>query len=257
MQKIWLLGKAFLKREFILFKRYFFNSLGGIITLYVIFLMLFLGFKGVGGPNVGESIEGLVVGYTLWMFALSAYQDITLTIQREAREGTLEQLYMSVYNFGWVMAAKTFAQSLINLIIVVGMLFLLMFTTGTFLNLDVVSLVPLVFFTLPNFFGLGFIFGGIALIFKQINNYLQIMQFVLILFVSVPVGSVPIFKFMPGSWGSSLIYRVMLAGESIFQFAASDLVFLCGIGLAYLLLGIAVYKICERIAIDRGLLGQY
>lgn len=257
-QKI-LLFKAFLIKELILMKRYLFNSLGGFITLYIIFLLMFQGYKGIAGssPNFGEILEGLVVGYTLWILSMSVYQDITYSIQREAREGTLEQLYMSVHSFGWILAISTFVRTILSLIFVSVILFLLMLTTDKSLNIDILSLLILVFFTLLGILGIGYICGGLTLVFKRIDSYLQIVTFGLIGVIAAPVGKVPLFKLLPASWGASLIQDVMTDGKSIFDFSFNDLTLLVLIGVSYALLGFTVYKLCERKAMNKGMLGHY
>lgn len=40
----------------------------------------------------GESLEGLVVGFLVWTFAIAAYSDLSWELMREAQQGTLEQL---------------------------------------------------------------------------------------------------------------------------------------------------------------------
>ena len=255
-----LLFKAMMKREIILTIRYFFNFLAGLITLYIVFLLMFHGYKefAAGSANLGRNIEGLVVGYTLWFLALSVYQDITYTIIREAREGTLEQLYMSAYGFGWVLTMKTVAASILNLIIVFLILLLLMFTTGKYLNLDLVSLLPVVFFILLGLLGLGLALGGITLIFKRVENYLQIMNFALIALIAIQGRTSWIgIRFLPLNWGSTLIYEIMVDGKYIFEFSWTELSFLVGIGLLHFMIGYLVYKKCEQIAMQKGMLGHY
>lgn len=259
MKQITLLFKAFLKKEFILLKRYLFNSLGGFITIYMIFLLMFAGYKGIAGgsPNFGQMLEGLVVGYALWILAIGLYQDIAFDIQTEAREGTLEQLYMSTYSFGSILAIRVVVKSVINLIMVSIILFLLMITTGKFLNLDIPSLSVLLFFTLLSILGIGFIFGGLTLLFKRINTYLQIVTFGLIGVVAAPVGKIPLLKLLPASLGSSLIRDVMVDGKTIFDLPLYDHALLVAVGVFYAVFGYGVYKICEKKAMNRGMLGHY
>lgn len=253
-----LLFQAMMKREIILTIRYFSNSLAGLITLYIVFLLMFYGYKEFAGgsANLGRSIEGLVVGYTLWFLALSVYQDITYTIIREAREGTLEQLYMSSYGFGWVLTLKTVASSILNLIMVFLILLLLMFTTGKYLNLDLVSLLPVIFFILLGLLGLGLALGGITLIFKRSENYLQIMNFALIALIAMP-GRTSWIRYLPLNWGSTLIYEIMVDGKYILEFSWTELLFLVGIGLLHFMIGYLVYKKCEQLAMQKGMLGHY
>ena len=137
MPKKILLLLAFFKKEFITFRRYWQNSLGSMLTLYIVFLLLFGGYQGLRGVAglEGNTVEAVVVGYVLWIFMLSTYQDIWWTIRRESQEGTLEQLYMSVHGFGWVMGAKVAASFFINLVFVAVFLVAALLTTGTTLNL--------------------------------------------------------------------------------------------------------------------------
>ena len=87
-----ILFAAFFKKEFILFRRYLVNSLGGMLTIYIVFLLLFGGYRGfasMAGAVGGSGIENLVVGYVLWFFMLTTYQDVFHTILLEARRGHL------------------------------------------------------------------------------------------------------------------------------------------------------------------------
>ena len=259
MAKKWLLFKQLAIKSWIMFRRYFFNSLGGIITLYVIFLVIFLGYKGIAGLGPTDqylSIEGILVGYILWYLALAAYQDVAYTIQNEAKQGTLEQLYMSVHGFGWVVGFQQIINAFYSLLIAGILAFFLMLTTGKWLNIDLLSLLPLLTLELICFAGVGFALGGLMLIFKRIDSYMQIVQFVLIFFVAAPPSNW-LLRLMPGTLGASLIQKVMNGGEALWQLAWQDLLLTVGVALAYLLLGVAIYRICERKAMKSGTLGHY
>lgn len=258
MKKL-LLCKAFFKREWIIFRRYFFNSVGHLTTMYVIFLMMFSGFKWVGGNSLGfgDKIEGFVVGYIIWTFLYFCYSDVVYSIQSEASTGTLEQLYMSVHGFGWVMGMKILSNTLINLLLTGIMVYLITNTIGIHLNLDLVSILIIAFFTMLGALGIGFALGGLALIYKRINSYLQIVQFFLIALVAVSVDTSPIIKFIPIAWGSNMLQYVMSEGWSITSFSISSIIILVSVGVAHLLLGYGIYKLCEKKAMDAGVIGHY
>lgn len=55
VRKKLILFWAFLKRQYVYFRRYLFNSLGGMLTLYVVFLLI-LGLQGVGCASGTEGI---------------------------------------------------------------------------------------------------------------------------------------------------------------------------------------------------------
>ena len=259
MKRKILLCKASFKKEFILFKRYLFNSLGGFLTLYLYFLLMFAGYKGLteGSVKYGGVLEGLVVGYTLWILVTSVYEEVAYTILTEAREGTLEQLYMSIHGFGWVMGMKMLAKIIIEIIFVSAVLFVLMLTTNRYLNLDVISLAIIIIFILLSVLGVGFLFGGLALIFKQISSYMQIVTYGFIALIAAPASKIPYNEYLPTSWGSSMIYDVMVTGKSIMDFTFDEVRLLVIVGFVYLFLGYGIYKFCERVAMSKGLLGHY
>jgi len=254
-----LLLQAFFKKELILFRRYLHNSVGGMITLYVIFLLLVGGFQGVRAlVGVGaDTLEGLVVGYVLWIFMLSTYQDVWYTVRTEAQEGTLEQLYMSAHGFGWVMGAKVVAGFFTNLIMVAVLLAAALLTTGVSVNLDFWSLLPLVIGTLLGSAGIGFAVGGITLVLKRIDSYTQMVQFLLIALVGAPAGRIIWMRLLPCSYGSALINRVMVGGQNLSQIGFGHVAAMILIGVGHLLAGYGIYKFCEQRAMIQGTLGHY
>ncbi|HBG01153.1 MAG TPA: hypothetical protein DDW87_06225 [Firmicutes bacterium] len=259
MSKKILLLQAFFKKQFILFRRYLLNSLGSVITLYVVFLLLFGGYRGIQGLGgvEGNTVEGLVVSYVLWLFVLTTYQDVWYTLRREAQEGTLEQLYMSVHGFGWVMGANVVASFFANLILVATLLGAALFTTGVTLNLDLLSLFPVLIGTLLGSLGIGFAIGGITLVLKRIDSYTQVMQFLLIALVAAPAGRVLWMRLLPCSYGSALISRIMVKGQNLTHIGLWNVFVLFAIGLVHLALGYGIYKLCERKAMLQGALGHY
>ena len=259
MREKLLLLRAFFKKEWIILKRYSVNSLGGILTMYVIFLMLFAGYKGVSNLAgiEGDTTEGLVVGYALWVFLLITYQDISFTLRIESQEGTLEQLYMSPHGIGWVMGAKVAASFLFNLLIMAIILFITMLTSGVSLNLDFFSLLPVLVGTLFSSLAMGFLVGGLTLIFKRIDSYTQMIQFIWIAFISLPANQIFWMRLLPGSYGATLVRNITISNQNLIQIGLNQLLFLYIIGLLHLAIGYGIYKLCERKAMREGMLGHY
>lgn len=254
-----LLLKTFFKREYIMFKRYLFNSLGGLVTVCFIFALIFLGYKGVAGGSVnyGNTLEGIIVGYVLWYFGLITYMTISNVISSEASTGTLEQLYMSAFSFKTILLSITISTFLFNLIEVVIILFFAMFITGHFLTFDIISLIPVIIFTLLCFYGLGLIVGGVTLVFKKANTFLNILQFLIIGCIIAPVDKVAAFAVLPGSLGSNMINGIMVQGKHISDFTMEQLGVLALVGIGYIVVGSIVYKILEGKAMEKGTLGHY
>ncbi len=251
--------KALMKRNALFLWRYPFNLVAEVISLLLIFYVIFFGARALVGGNTsfGQTLEGIVMGFMLWTFLIIAYSELAWAFLQEAQQGTLEQLYMCPLGFGWVSFCNAVSGLLINFGITFGMLLIMMATTGRWLHLDLLSIVPLMLLTVWSVYGFGFLMGGLALVFKQVQGALQILQFVWLGLIAAPLDQFPWLKYAPVSWGTHLLGRVMIGGESLFEMPASDVLFLAVNSAVYFALGYLGFKYFERVARDRGLLGHY
>jgi len=258
MKKLTLFRTMFV-REWIGLKRYPFNLLSGLIALYLIFLVVFVGYKalGAGSPQFGDTLDGIVVGFMMWTFAIAAYSTLSWELMNEARMGTLEQLYMTPFGFDWVCIFRVISSFFLNLIFVLPILALMMVTTGRYLHLDLMSIVPLLILSLAGVYGIGFVMGGLALVFKQVQAFFQIIQFVFIGLIAAPISRLPLLKALPLALGSNLIGGVMVDKRSILLLPPGDLLILLINSAFYFLVGFWTFKLFLGIARKRGLLGHY
>lgn len=247
------------KRSFIMFRRYAFDTLSGIITIYLFFLLIFYGARALlgGQQGYGDTLSGIVVGFFIWILAIFTYSELSFDLVREATEGTLEQLSMSPMGLTRVLVARFVAGLGLQLALLATLLVLMMASTGRWLHLDVVSLVPLVVLTMTGVLGVGFVMGGLAIVFKRIQSSLQILQFLFPVLLVAPLERFPAVKYLPLSWGNRLISSVMVDGTSIFSIAPSDLGFLVLNSAVWMAIGVIVFRRFERIARQRGLLAHY
>jgi ABC-2 type transport system permease protein len=242
----------------ILMIRYLPNTISEIITFYAIFLMFFFGVQFVGSPErMSENNAFIIVSMFLWFLSLMAMQGIGWELTNEATTGTLEQLYMSPVPAWIILLSRMVGTVLVNLSVMIIVLVLSMLTAGRWLTFDVVTLVPLFIFLLVGMLGVGFMTAGLALIYKQINALLQIAQFAFFALVSVPVTLSPWLEFLPVVRGSSMVREAMTEGKHLLDFMASDWLFLMTNAALYFAAGVLVYKLAERRAMVRGLLGKY
>lgn len=256
--KLWLAFAAMFKKEFILMRRYFVNSIGGIITLYLVFILIFLGYRGIAGGAAfyGDGLGHLVVGYVTWMLMLMGYQTIPYTVLGESQEGTLEQLYMSPRGFMWLGGFKFISNIILDMTIVIFMLVLLVLTTGQSLNIDLVSLLPPLVLAVASVSGLGFFFGGFTLLFKRIQSYLQIIQFALIGLVAAPI-SISVFRYLPIVLPSHWVREIMVRGDNLTDIPLADWAVMLFTTAVCLAIGLLFFKWCERRARNRGILGHF
>ena len=254
-----VLLKAVSKKYLVYLKRYYFNTLSGMVSVFMVFLIVFYGAKalGAGAPQFGQTLDGVVVGFIVWAFAIFAYSELSWDLINEAQQGTLEQLYMSPLGFRSVILSQLVVAFFYQLVVLGVLLLLMMASTGKWLHIDLLSLLPLLALSVAGVYGIGFVMGGLALVFKQVQSAFQILQFVFIVLIVAPLDKFPFVKYLPLSWGTHLIGQVMIEGRSITQIPTGDLLLLLANAAFYFLGGLLVFKLLENAARNRGLLGHY
>lgn len=257
MQFIQLI-KANTRMEFIELKRYLPNTLSMIATIYIIFLGMFLGLNVVGDPAQADMhIQHVIVNYIFWYLTLMTLLNVGTTIMLEATRGTLEQLYMSPLGMWKILLARLIGYTSLAMVTVIFLLFLSMLTANQWLYLKPEMTLPILILTLIGIVGVGFMIAGASVIFKQINAFMQILQFILAALAFVPLSVAPYLVIAPFVKGVDMIRFVMIHGYSWADFTWMDYTALIANSIAYLAVGILVYKKCEKIAMERGLLGNY
>ncbi|UPV73560.1 ABC transporter permease [Halorussus limi] len=257
LHHLYLFGRASFLKSVTLMRRYLVNTLSQIVSMYLLFAVMFFGGRQIAGAAITRSIEGIVVGYFLWMLIMSAYSSIANDIMQEAQWGTLEQLYMSPLGFDRIVGVKTVVNVFVSLFLSTILLVLMLATTRVTLSFDLVTVAPILILTLAPAVGLGYVFGGLALLYKRIESAFRLMQFAFVALVAAPVEQFPVLRFAPFSLGSYLLREAMGADESLLEIPAADLGLLVAVSVVYLGLGYGVFRVIQRKARERGVLGEY
>jgi ABC-2 type transport system permease protein len=206
----------------------------------------------LGTPeNAATNTQYVVVSTALWSLAL---QGIGWEVIREAMRGTLEQLYMSLVGAWRILLARMIGRVLVNLIIV--LMLLSMVTAQQWLNFDLLTLAPVLLLTVVGMLGVGFMVAGLSLIFKQVEAFLQIAQFIFLALVAVPLSAAPWLELAPVVKGADMVRAVMVEEVALREFAALDWASLSLSAVGYFVLGALPYGPAERRAMNRGLLGS-
>lgn len=252
---------AVLYKRFVIMFRYRVNLLGQIVTIYIFFAMIFFGgqaaISGVGGDSLGSTFDSLIVGWFLWTMAQGAYEGLSSNVTLESQWGTLEQLYMSPYGFGTVIIAKVIANLIQSLAIGGVILALMLVTTQRSLSVDVVTILPISILALMSVIGLGFVFAGLAVIYKRIGSLANVMQFVLVGFIAAPVAEFPPIRLLPLAQGSAMLQEAMRDGVRLWEFSTLDIAVLGITAVVYSIVGYIVFQVCARTARKRGVMGHY
>ncbi|WP_249870663.1 ABC transporter permease [Oceanobacillus saliphilus] len=255
----WLnLLKANMRKEYLELKRYLPNTIAMLLTFYIIFLGLFGTIHFIGDPSTQDTnIQYVIVNYIFWFLTITVINSIGYEVINEAMRGTLEQLSMSPMGIWRIMAARLVSTTLINIVIVIGLLYLSMATSGQWLNIDIMTIAPILILTLISMFGVAFIIAGISIILKQVQAFLQILQFILMGLTFVPLSLSPVLAFLPFVKGIDLVRNVMINGISISQIGMGDFLILGFNAIFYFAVGLGIFIYCERVALNKGLLAHY
>jgi ABC-2 type transport system permease protein len=265
MKKLFYLFKVSIEKSVIDLVRYRFNTVSEIISFYIPFIMMFYIIRMFGismdvSPiKLGGTLEGFVIGYFLWVVMVMAYADTANNIINDANRGTLEQISMSNLGLHNVLIVRSITNLIVNLLVCFIILFTIMATTNYWLDIKVGQLLILIFIGIFSILGIALIFGGLALIFKKIQSFLNMVQYFLIaLVIQGPNSfSLLISALLPFRLSIESVYRIVLGGESITDFSLGDFGIMIGNSAAYFFVGLLVFKLCSKIARKNGLLGQY
>jgi len=258
------MGRLFLaeiKRSWIQFIRYPSEAITLVITFVAIFVGIFYGFQYMAGgaSQFGDRLDKIIVSYLLWSLTLYALTGMAWAIQGEAQAGTLEQVFLSPYNPIIVFLLRALADLLVQLAVIVTAFVVIMFITQRKdINFTPLAILPLITVMLATY-GLGYVMGGLTLVFKRIMNLIQLSQFAMIFLVMTPVED------WQGNWRIATHFLPMMPGAGMIRalainhapFDAMQLLVSFINGLAYFLLGMYLFHLAERHAKLKGLLGGY
>ncbi len=249
-------------RRFLIIWNYKFNLVMQLVMVALIFLgaTFFLG-HGQIDPHQAPS---MLLGYGVWCYARIILLESSYYLTIEAQSGTLEQMYMSPVNAGFLVVGRMLAMLIsttLTLILPVGAL-------AFFLHISMPlswDALPVLLLTLTGLFGLSLILCGAVLVFKQVDNLSDLIQNMLLFLAGtlVPLSSFPnwlavISRMLPLTQGIVILRRIIFEGQSLAStWVDGSLLWLMLQSFLYLCLGWVVFKVCERVAMRQGLLGQY
>lgn len=249
--------RAIVMKQAILLVRYPVNTLSQVVSIYLIFAVIFFGGQAVAGPALTDSLSGIIVGFFLFTMVIASYSGLSWSITREAQWGTLEQLYMSPYGFGRVMILKVCVDVAFSFLWGAVILVLMLLTTGESLSIDILTVGPIVILTLASAVGIGFVFAGAAILYKRIENVFQLVQYGFIGLIAAPVHEYPVLRFLPVTQGSDLLYTAMNEGVALWNLPIWDLGVLVGAAIVYAGSGYLVFRRATARARRLGVMGQY
>jgi ABC-2 type transport system permease protein len=251
---------AELKRTWIQLIRYPTEVISGLVITTAVFYGLFASAQYIAGPGFafGDRLDAVVVGYALWTLVLYINNDIAINLQLEAQTGTLEQVFLSPFGAARVFLARAFASLVLRLVLLGAVLLMLMGLSGSRLAFPPLVILPLVSLLMASY-GLAFLLGAAALVFKRVEQILGIFQFLLLFLLAAPLeeaaGAMQQLRFLLPMIPSTGLLRDLMARGVDLDWSIYGLALVNG--LAYLGFGLWVFRWAEVTAKQRGSLSGY
>ena len=251
---------AELKRVWTQFWRYPTEAIGSIVVTTILFYGLFLGGRYIAGPSFqsGERLDTIIIGYVLWSLMQSIMVEIALGLQQEAQTGTLEQLFLSAFGASRVFIVRSLAGLTVQLTRNLSILFIIMLITGSWLSFPPLLLLPL-FTVVLGAYGLALAAGSLALLVKQVQQFLFIFNFGFLFVLATPTetltGPIKLLSWLlPMAPGAGLLRELMVRERSL-DLATFSVALLNGV--AYFAIGLILFQWAEQEVKRRGKLSGY
>lgn len=212
-----------------------------ILGIYGVFLLLG---SGTLSDRIGESV--------LLFMTTIVYATVSGSLVREVQWGTVEQLFMSPFGFSRIVLLSTVIYVLVA--VVSGALLggLLLLAVGGVEIGGLARVVLLGTVALGPAVGLGFLFGGLALLGKRVKTVWLVVPLVFVAGVLIPVGDSLLVKLVPLSFARSMLQKAM---EGVVPL--SDLVLLGLLSVVYISGGYLFLRFACRTARIHGRMNQY
>lgn len=241
---------------------YKFNLLMQLFGIFfiVIGIMFFVG----QGQITGEQVTTTILGFIITMYATESVSSMSWELMGEAQAGTLEQMYMSPAPTQIVILGRSIASMIsatLQMLLLTSVI-LLLFRVQIPLNWQ---MLPILGITMIGLFGIGYLVGGMTLVFKQVGPLANLLQNFVIMAngTFLPVAMMPVWlgtivQFVPSTLGIILLRRVALEGASLSSLVSDNsLLILTLHSIAFFIIGWLGFAFCERYAKRQGSLGQY
>ncbi|MBF0362785.1 MAG: hypothetical protein HQK49_17330 [Oligoflexia bacterium] len=257
MKFLWMFTSE-IKYGLIMQKRYLFDILAGIVNILLFVIFIQLGIHSLQGDissaALGTKLSSVIIGFFTFIVISSGIMLVANNITEGATTGTLEQTMLTPFGAEYVLLSRTIVGSVVNLLICLILIPISMLICRHWFSIDIGMLFVLLVPLWLSCWGVGFILGAFALIFKRVQSFMNLTQFLILSLMVVPSYPFNLYSLLPISSEATTMNRVLAVGNSV---TSEWVLFLYLHGLIYLILGILIFKLGERYACNKGILGQY
>ncbi len=249
-----------LKKQWRIMRSYGFNFVLQVASLVLFFGLIYFGARVLVGPNsarFGRTIEGLLIGYWLWIGVIMSWSVFAWSVIQYAQQGLLEQLFMTPWGLRGILTLEAAASFVLDLLLNLLLLVVFMLMSGHWLRLEPVTTFLLYVATLLPGYGIGYALAGLAMRFKNIQSLFNLMQFFVIGLQAMPVDRYPWLNVFPFAQSTRMLIQHVRMGTLWWEFSWQVWAIVLAQAAGYLVFGLWVYGWLERAARERGLLAHY
>jgi ABC-2 type transport system permease protein len=244
-----------------------------LVMPFLFTLMIFGMGQFVGGSNASLNFAARtgtsnilvyeILGSAVWMIGWVVIEDVGVALRDEQMKGTLEQNFLAPVNRVTLLIGLSLTDIVITsavFVVVVGVTIMITLPAAA---LNLLQAFVILLIGLIPLFGIGFLFAGFVLRFKEPYIFTQILN---LLFATLtgtyyPVSLLPYWvqflsRALPQTYVIENMRRIVLANQTLVDIYGSMFVLLV-LALAYPTFGYAVFKQLEKKASITGEFSKY
>jgi ABC-2 type transport system permease protein len=166
----------------------------------------------------------------------------------------MEQLFLCPNGFISLMLCRSLSESFVSLATLTVIAYVVMAITGNWLDINFAYLYGILLLSAPSLVGVGLMISGLALLYKRVETVGAMLTLALMGLVALDGLPLSVFTFLPFVPGASLARDIVL-DQAVLRF--DYLLIVVANSVVYLAGGIVVFRIFEKQAKKRNLIGQY
>jgi ABC-2 type transport system permease protein len=234
-----------------------------------------LGARALAGPDgsglqafvklagTGDYLGYIVVGTTIWMWQNIVLWNVGFSLRNEQLRGTLESNWLTpTGRFSYLLGSGITQLFVMLVFLTISALEFSLFF-GVRLRGDTGLVLLVLLAAIPSIYGLGFAFASLVITAKEANAFVYLVRGAVMIFcgITYPISLLPGWMHRLADWlpQTYIIHgmRTAILTEAGLSSLQSDLLHLLAFGLAWLVIGYALFNWMERRARQTGAIGQY
>lgn len=234
-------------------RRYWLESVAAFMATLSVFAGLVYAVVALGGSAIASGkLDGLLIGFSLWMFASTTYAGTANQVAEEIRQRTLEQLYIASMPLWQILGIRALIKTAGGACLLFAMLATIHLMLGGRLQMPYLQMMATMLLAAPSLIGLGYMMSGFLLLARKAEAVQMLVYPALIGVIAYPAYPLNIGSALPFSLGASMT-RQLGSGNPL---PWSSYLALSVVSLAWLLAGLAIFHWLDRHARRLGVIGH-